>query len=159
MFVSCYLGMKRECWGLSCKGFVLYPIFQIPGAPSSDLGCGTACFSKLENQKQIPAHTQLKCPYHKNELQNSGSLFSWSFQSPKYGRLEHTIQYSTCFHSSLLRRFGLSAAFTYDSYLPLIFGKFGLIWGHFQNVSVCRFRGCWGRRGQTTSKLKTTKFF
>ena len=60
-------------------------------------------------------------------------------------------------HSSLLSVFGLNAASTYDSYLPLIFGKFALIWGHFQNVSVCRFRGCWGRRGQTTSKSKTTK--
>ena len=30
-------------------------------------------------------------------------------------------------HSSLLRTFGFSAASTYDSYLPLIFGKFALI--------------------------------
>ena len=60
-------------------------------------------------------------------------------------------------HSSLLRTFGLSATSTYDSYLPLLFGKFALIWGHFQNVSVCRFRGRWGRWGQTTSKSKTTK--
>ena len=60
-------------------------------------------------------------------------------------------------HSSLLRTFGLNATSTYDSYLPLIFGKFVLIWGHFQNVSVCRFRGRWGCRGQTTSKSKTTK--
>jgi hypothetical protein len=60
-------------------------------------------------------------------------------------------------HSSLLRTFGFSATSTYDSYLPLIFGKFALIWGHFQNVCVCRFRGHWGRRGQTASKSKTTK--
>ena len=60
-------------------------------------------------------------------------------------------------HSSLLRTFGLSATSTNDSYLPLLFGKFALIWGHFQNVSVCRFRGRWGRWGQTTSKSKTTK--
>ena len=60
-------------------------------------------------------------------------------------------------HSSLLRTFGLSATSTNDSYLRLLFGKFALIWGHFQNVSVCRFRGRWGRWGQTTSKSKTTK--
>ena len=60
-------------------------------------------------------------------------------------------------HSSLLKTFGLNATSSYDSYLPLIFGKFALIWGHFQNVSVGRFRGCWGRWGQTTSKSKTTK--
>ena len=30
-------------------------------------------------------------------------------------------------HSSLLRTFGLNATSTYDSYLPLIFGKFVLI--------------------------------
>ena len=60
-------------------------------------------------------------------------------------------------HSSLLRTFGLSATSTCNSYLPLLFGKFALIWGHFQNVSVCRFRGRWGRRGQTTFKSKTTK--
>ena len=46
---------------------------------------------------------------------------------------------------------------TYDSYLPLIFGKFALIWGHFQNILTSRFRGRWGPRGQTTSKSKTTK--
>ena len=60
-------------------------------------------------------------------------------------------------HSSLLRTFGLNATSTNDSYLPLLFGKFALIWGHFQNVSVCHFRGRWGRLGQTTSKFKTTK--
>ena len=60
-------------------------------------------------------------------------------------------------HSSLLSVFGLNATSTYDSYLPLTFGNFTLIWGHFQNVSVCRFRGRWGPRGQTTSKSKTTK--
>ena len=31
------------------------------------------------------------------------------------------------YHSSLLRTFGLSATSTYDSYLPLIFGRFALI--------------------------------
>ena len=60
-------------------------------------------------------------------------------------------------HSSLLSVFGLSATSTYDSYLPLIFGIFGLIWGHFWNVRKGRFRGHGGRRGQTTSKSKTTK--
>ena len=60
-------------------------------------------------------------------------------------------------HSSLLSVFGLNAASTYDSYLPLIFGIFGLIWGHFWNVRKGRFRGHGGRRGQTTSKSKTTK--
>ena len=30
-------------------------------------------------------------------------------------------------HSSLLRTFGLNATSPYDSYLPLIFGKLGLI--------------------------------
>ena len=60
-------------------------------------------------------------------------------------------------HSSLLSVFGLNATSTYDSYLPLIFGKFALIWGHFQNILTSRFRGRWGRRGQTTSKSKTTK--
>ena len=60
-------------------------------------------------------------------------------------------------HSSLLRTFGLNATSTYDSYLSLIFGKFALIWGYFQNVSMCRFWGHWGRRGQTTSKTKTMK--
>ena len=43
-----------------------------------------------------------------------------------------------------------------DSYLQLIFGKFALIWDHFQNVSVCRFWGRWGLQGQKTSKFKTT---
>ena len=61
------------------------------------------------------------------------------------------------YHSSLLSVFGLSATSTYDSYLPLIFGIFGLIWGHFWNVRKGRFRGHGGRRGQTTSKSKTTK--
>ena len=60
-------------------------------------------------------------------------------------------------HSSLLSVFGLNATSTYDSYLPLIFGKFALIWGHFQNILMSRFRGRWGRWGQTTSKSKTTK--
>ena len=35
----------------------------------------------------------LKCPFRKNELQNSGTLFSWT--SPKYGGLEHTKHYSS----------------------------------------------------------------
>ena len=60
-------------------------------------------------------------------------------------------------HSLLLRTFGLNATSPYDSYLPLIFGKFALIWGHFQNILTSRFWGRWGRRGQTTSKSKTTK--
>ena len=60
-------------------------------------------------------------------------------------------------HSSLLSVFGLSATSTYDSYLPLIFGIFGMIWGHFWNVRQGRFRGHGGRRGQTASKSKTTK--
>ena len=62
-----------------------------------------------------------------------------------------------CSHSSLLSVFGLSATSTYDSYLPLIFGIFGMIWGHFWNVRKGRFRGHGGRRGQTASKSKTTK--
>ena len=61
------------------------------------------------------------------------------------------------YHSSLLSVFGLNATSPYNSYLPLIFGKFALIWGHFQNILTSRFRGRWGRRGQTTSKSKTTK--
>ena len=61
------------------------------------------------------------------------------------------------FHSSLLSVFGLSATSTYDSYLPLIFGIFGMIWGHFWNVRKGRFWGHGGRRGQTTSKSKMTK--
>ena len=60
-------------------------------------------------------------------------------------------------HSSLLRTFGLNATSPYDSYLPLIFGKFALIWGHFQNILASRFWGHWGRRDRTTSKSKTTK--
>ena len=60
-------------------------------------------------------------------------------------------------HSSLLRTFGLSATSTYDSYLPLIFGKFALIWGHFWNIRKGRFWGHWGHRDQTTSKSKTMK--
>ena len=60
-------------------------------------------------------------------------------------------------HSSLLSVFGLNATSTYDSYLPLIFGKFALIWGHFQNILTSRFWGRWGRRGQTTSKSKMMK--
>ena len=39
-------------------------------------------------------------------------------------------------HSSLLMTFGFSANSTYDSNLLLIFGKFALIWGHFQNICV-----------------------
>ena len=42
--------------------------------------------------------------------------------------------HSSMIHSSLLSVFGLNATSTYDSYLPLIFGKFALIWGHFQNI-------------------------
>ena len=42
-------------------------------------------------------------------------------------------------HSSLLSTFGFSASSTYDSCFPLIFGKFALIWGHFQNICVCLF--------------------
>ena len=60
-------------------------------------------------------------------------------------------------HSSLLSVFSLNATSTYDSYLPWIFGKFAMIWGHFQNISTSRFRGRWCRRGQTTSKSKTMK--
>ena len=60
-------------------------------------------------------------------------------------------------HSSLLSVFGLDATSTYDSYLPLTFGKFALIWGHFQNILTNRFRGRWGCWGQTTSKSKITK--
>ena len=61
------------------------------------------------------------------------------------------------FHSSLLRTFGLNATSIYDSYLPLIFGKFALIWGHFQNILASRFWDHWGRWGQTMSKSKATK--
>ena len=60
-------------------------------------------------------------------------------------------------HSSLLSVFSLNATSTYDSYLPWIFGKFAMIWGHFQNISTSRFRGRWGHLSQTTSKSKTTK--
>ena len=60
-------------------------------------------------------------------------------------------------HSSLLKTFGLNATSTYDSYLSLTFGNFALIWGHFQNISVCHFLGRWGCPGQTTSKSKMTK--
>ena len=60
-------------------------------------------------------------------------------------------------HSLLLSVFGLSATSTYDSCLPLILGIFGLIWGHFWNVRKGHFWGHGGRRGQTTSKSKTTK--
>ena len=42
-------------------------------------------------------------------------------------------------NSSLLRTFGLNTTSTYDSYLPLIFGKFVLISGHFQNILASRF--------------------
>ena len=65
--------------------------------------------------------------------------------------------YGVWTHSSLLSVFGLSATSTYNSYLPLIFGIFGMIWGHFWNVRKGRFRGHGGRRGQTASKSKTTK--
>ena len=65
--------------------------------------------------------------------------------------------FSLIFHSSLLSVFGLSATSTYDSYLSLIFGIFGTIWGHFWNVRKGRFRGHGGRWGQTASKSKTTK--
>jgi hypothetical protein len=37
-------------------------------------------------------------------------------------------------HPSLLRTFGFSEISTYDSYIPLIFGKFALTWDHFQNI-------------------------
>ena len=60
-------------------------------------------------------------------------------------------------HSSLLRTFGFSVTTTYNSYLPLIFGKFPMIWGHFKNICECHFWGHWGRWGQTTSKSKTMK--
>ena len=42
-------------------------------------------------------------------------------------------------HSSLLSVFGLNATSTYNSYLPWMFGKFALIWGHFQNILTSRF--------------------
>ena len=35
-------------------------------------------------------------------------------------------------HPSLLRTFGFSEISTYDSYIPLIFGKFALTWWCFQ---------------------------
>ena len=73
-----------------------------------------------------------------------------NFQTMRFYRWRHC-------HSSLLSVFGLSATSTYDSYLPLIFGIFGMIWGHFWNVRKGRFRGHGGRRGQTASKSKTTK--
>ena len=67
--------------------------------------------------------------------------------------LSWAISFSNTNHSSLLRTFGLNATSPNNSYLPLIFRKFALNWGHFQNVSMCRFRGRWGCQGQTTSKL------
>ena len=60
-------------------------------------------------------------------------------------------------HFVMLSVFGLNATSPDDSYLPLIFAKFELIWGHFQNILASRFRGRWGRRGQSTSKSKTMK--
>ena len=62
-------------------------------------------------------------------------------------------------HSSLLSVFSLNATSPYNSYLPLIFGKFAVIWGHFQNILTSRFWGRWGRWGQTTSKPEKMKIF
>ena len=45
-----------------------------------------------------------------------------------------------------VRTFGFSATSTYNSYLPLIFGKFPWIWCYFQNICVCRLWGLWGQR-------------
>ena len=85
-------------------------------------------------------------------------ISSCSIQKPILSKISGISCYTmNIFHPSLLRTLGFSATSTYNSYLPLIFGKFALIWGHFQNVSVCRFWGRWGRRGQTTSKSKTMK--
>ena len=67
------------------------------------------------------------------------------------------IEFYNFIHSSLLRTFGFSTTSTYNSYLPLIFGIFASIWGHFWNVRKGPFRGHGGRRGQTASKSKTTK--
>ena len=49
-------------------------------------------------------------------------------------------------HPSLLRTFGFSVTSTYDSYLPLIFGKFALIWCCFQNIFAHRFLVHWVQR-------------
>ena len=89
-----------------------------------------------------------------NFFTNFVGKFFWQFFFTKKTILNGHLKGN---HSSLLRTFVFSATSTYNSYLPLIFGKFALIWGHFQNICVCRFWGHWGRRGQTTSKSKTTK--
>ena len=77
--------------------------------------------------------------------------YTWIYQEQFFLTFFFKIQS----HSSLLSVFGLNANSTYKSYLPWIFGKFALIWGHFQNILTSRFRGRWGRRGHTTSKSKT----
>ena len=82
------------------------------------------------------------------QLQCGPSMTSWVNLCPFIESIHH---------SSLLSVFGLSATSTYDSYLPLILGIFGMIWGHLWNVRKGRFRGHGGRRGQTASKSKTTK--
>ena len=94
---------------------------------------------------------ETKYSYHLSLVLSNYFLNFWDFLTDM-----ETKYFNGC-HSSLLSVFGLSATSTYDSYLPLIFGIFGLIWGHFWNVRKGRFRGHGGRRGQTTSKSKTTK--
>ena len=81
----------------------------------------------------------------------------FKYKTAKMSKMSKIRAFSHPSHSSLLRTFGFSVTSTYNSYLPLIFGKFAMIWGHFQNICVSRFWGHWGHRGQTTSKSKTTK--
>ena len=59
---------------------------------------------------------------------------------------EHLVLVPTIHISPLLRTFGFSTISTYNSYLPLTFGKFALIWCYFQNICACRFWGHWGQR-------------
>ena len=100
--------------------------------------------------------------WHKPMGRHLGQHRQWTGLLLNTEKQKNSITYAFWFefhqiHSSLLRTFGFSATSTYNSYLPLIFEKFALIWGHFQNIWVCRFWGHWGCRGQTTSKSKTTK--
>ena len=106
----------------------------------------------------IHTKLELSCQHFVSKVYFSRNVYIFCSSHLSNTFKSHTLKWNTLYaQSSLLRTFGLSTTSTYDSYLPLIFGIFGMIWGHFWNVRKGRFRGHAGRRGQTASKSKTTK--
>ena len=92
-------------------------------APLKD-DCGAKqWFQNWKNPPEIDSLLQFVCCDFTKQFK---ATFSISV-SGGYLLLVFKICQTVAVHSSLLSVFGLNAASTYDSYLPLIFGKFALI--------------------------------